>query len=326
MKVSIIVPIYNVDEIRLRRCLDTLVNQTLREIEIICVLDCPTDNSDHIVTEYALNDSRIVVVRNSKNYGVSYSRNRGLEIAKGEYIGFSDCDDYRDLRMYELLYQKAINDNADAVVSDTTVISEVGETEIDVFGNPTIDSIRKAIILPWIGENPHPLSHSCWNAIYRRDLICSEQICFKERSDILEEDVDFNLRFYLSAKKIAYVPKPLYTWWKHYASLSNREITNIAVKQLNQAKEMISSVQKHDYFHRGGQEAFHILISHNIRVYFPEYKRLNKEYMVVLHHVLWNVGFPPCGRYPNLKIISKKRVMLFLFIVKVKYFLPFVSV
>ena len=91
-KVSIIVPIYNAGKF-LEKCLDTLVNQTLKDIEIILVLDCPTDGSDRIAREYAEKDPRIRLIVNEQNLNIGLSRNEGLKIARGEYIGFSDHDD-----------------------------------------------------------------------------------------------------------------------------------------------------------------------------------------------------------------------------------------
>jgi len=92
-KVSIIVPIYNAGKF-LEKCLDTLVNQTLKDIEIILVLDCPTDGSDRIAREYAEKDPRIRLIVNEQNLNIGLSRNEGLKIARGEYIGFSDHDDW----------------------------------------------------------------------------------------------------------------------------------------------------------------------------------------------------------------------------------------
>ena len=89
-KVSIIVPIYNAGKF-LEKCLDTLVNQTLKDIEIILVLDCPTDGSDRIAREYAEKDPRIRLIVNEQNLNIGLSRNEGLKIARGEYIGFSIC-------------------------------------------------------------------------------------------------------------------------------------------------------------------------------------------------------------------------------------------
>ena len=116
-KVSIIVPIYNAGKF-LEKCLDTLVNQTLKDIEIILVLDCPTDGSDRIAREYAEKDPRIRLIVNEQNLNIGLSRNEGLKIARGEYIGFSDHDDWRELDMYEKLYQKAREDQADIAISN----------------------------------------------------------------------------------------------------------------------------------------------------------------------------------------------------------------
>lgn len=104
-KVSIIIPIYNAEK-HLKRCLDSLVNQTLKEIEIICVNDGSTDSSLDILNEYKEKDSRIVVI-SQKNGGESTARNSGYQIAKGEYIAFVDADDYVDLATYKECYDMA---------------------------------------------------------------------------------------------------------------------------------------------------------------------------------------------------------------------------
>ena len=111
IKVSIIVPVYNVEKY-LRQCLDSLINQTLQEIEIICVDDGSTDNSSNILSDYAQKDSRIIVHR-QENQGLANARNAGLKLANGEYIGFLDSDDFVDIDFFEKLYQAASSDNAD---------------------------------------------------------------------------------------------------------------------------------------------------------------------------------------------------------------------
>ena len=129
-KVSIIVPIYNAGEF-LGRCLDSLIHQTLKDIEIILVLDVPTDGSDKVAEMYADQDNRIKLVYNESNLHIGFSRNAGLKIASGEYVGFADHDDYCETDMFEKLYKKAKKDNADVVVSNFYVESE---TEKSFFG------------------------------------------------------------------------------------------------------------------------------------------------------------------------------------------------
>ena len=111
-KISIIIPVYNVEEY-LPKCLDSVINQTLKDIEIICINDCSTDNSLEILENYVKKDSRIIVLNQEKNQGQGAARNRGLQIASGEYVGFVDSDDWVENDYFEKLYNAAIKYNAD---------------------------------------------------------------------------------------------------------------------------------------------------------------------------------------------------------------------
>lgn len=115
IKVSIIVPAYNVEGY-IEDCLNSLINQTLKEIEIIVVNDESTDSTPKIIEKFAQKDSRIKVI-NQKNQGLSGARNSGLKIAQGEYIGFVDSDDYVDLDYFEKLYNTAKEYDADMTVA-----------------------------------------------------------------------------------------------------------------------------------------------------------------------------------------------------------------
>ena len=110
-KISIIVPVYNVEPY-LRQCLNSLVNQTLKDIEIICVNDGSPDDCLSILHEHAEKDNRIAVI-NQKNTGLSGARNSGLKVASGEYVMFVDSDDWVDVRICEELYNAALRENAD---------------------------------------------------------------------------------------------------------------------------------------------------------------------------------------------------------------------
>ena len=113
IKVSIILPIYNVEKY-LDRCVDSLLNQTLKDIEIIMVDDGSPDNCPQMCDEYAKKDRRVKVVH-KKNGGLGFARNSGLDIANGEYVAFVDSDDYVGLDMYKTLYDRAEVDKCDAV-------------------------------------------------------------------------------------------------------------------------------------------------------------------------------------------------------------------
>ena len=114
-KVSIVVPIYNVEKY-LRQCLDSIVNQTLKDIEIICVDDGSKDSSPEIIEEYVKKDSRVKVIT-KENSGYGNSMNRGFDMATGEYIGIVESDDYADPDMFEKLYDIAKKNDLDIVKS-----------------------------------------------------------------------------------------------------------------------------------------------------------------------------------------------------------------
>ena len=114
-KVSVIIPVYNVEKY-LHQCLDSVANQTLKDIEIICVNDCSKDNSLDILNEYAKKDSRIKIINFEENKGPGVARNAALDIAQGEYIMFLDPDDWYELNACETAYNQIVENNNDIVV------------------------------------------------------------------------------------------------------------------------------------------------------------------------------------------------------------------
>ena len=116
IKISIIIPVYNTEKY-LKKCLDSIINQTLKSLEIICIDDCSTDNSLNILKEYQLKDKRIKIIEQKENKGQGVARNLGLNIAEGEYIGFIDSDDWVDLNFFEKLYFAAKKYNSDVALA-----------------------------------------------------------------------------------------------------------------------------------------------------------------------------------------------------------------
>ena len=184
-KVSIIVPIYNAGKF-LEKCLDTLVNQTLKDIEIILVLDCPTDGSDRIAREYAEKDPRIRLIINEQNLNIGLSRNEGLKIARGEYIGFSDHDDWRELDMYEKLYQKAREDQADIAISNFDSIYPDRIIPHPYYPDcPNQEQLKQEIFSHLIGDwkkeqEWRPFTHwgYMWHILYKREILENHNIWF----------------------------------------------------------------------------------------------------------------------------------------------------
>jgi glycosyltransferase involved in cell wall biosynthesis len=127
--VSVIVPVYNVEPF-VRECLDTIVGQTLREIEILCVNDCSTDDSRSIVQEFEGGDPRIRLIDLPRNEGLSAARNAGMNEARGEFIAFVDSDDLIDPRLCELAYGAAASSAADLVIFDFAGFTTIGDLAV----------------------------------------------------------------------------------------------------------------------------------------------------------------------------------------------------
>lgn len=212
VKVSIILPVYNAYRY-IERCLNTLINQTLKEIEIIVVLDAPTDGTDEIVKKYARSDSRIIVIENKYSRHVGFARNQGINFAKGEYLGFSDHDDYRDLEMYEKLYEQAKSKDYDLLCSPYIIQNK---NNISIYKYPSnIDNIKNEICNSIIGRKSHddiiqfPNMH-IWNKIYKRSLIVENSIQFVDTRQYTAEDLLFLLEVVINSSKVGYVNLDLY--------------------------------------------------------------------------------------------------------------------
>lgn len=207
-KVSIVVPIYGVERY-LKNCVDSLIHQTLQDIEIILIDDGSPDKCGEIAEQYAKLDSRIKVIH-QKNGGLGPARNTGITAANGEYIGFVDSDDWTNKNMFERLYKTAIDTNADIVVSghcdwsDGKIIRTkrhplAGKTFTD---RAEIDEIRKNLYGRSVDDKEtDAFPMSVWIAIYKRTLITDNHLTFQ---NIISEDVIFNIFAYKCANKITF--------------------------------------------------------------------------------------------------------------------------
>lgn len=206
VKVSIIVPIYNVEKY-LDQCLSSIVNQTLKEIEIICVNDGSTDSSLKIIQEFAEKDSRIKII-NKKNSGYGHSMNIGFDAAIGEYIGIVESDDYADLDMFEHLYKEAKENHSDVVKSgyylyysvpkEKNIKVEIASSILcnrDICPVSSFKSKREQVDL-------FNIKPTIWSAIYRNDFIKENHIKFNETPGASYQDAGFNFKVLACAKKL----------------------------------------------------------------------------------------------------------------------------
>ena len=223
-KVSIIVPCYNVAPY-VARCLDSLINQTLCDIEIICIDDKSTDNTLEILCDYAKRDKRINVIAQERNCGVSVARNVGLDRAQSEYIGFVDPDDYVDLDFYEKLYHAACATDADIAKGEVSMTTVNGETF--PFG-PAFAKIK---------ENKAQFYYAFWSAIYRHTMLKHNNVCF-DKDLIIREDILFCIQAVYYANKIECVTGTKYNYVRVLNSLDS---TYLSKEKL---RSNISSISK----------------------------------------------------------------------------------
>lgn len=198
IKVSVLVPVYNVEKY-LAACLDSLVNQTLKEIEIICINDGSVDDSLNIISDYARNDGRIVVI-NKKNSGYGDSMNIGLKKAKGEYIAIVESDDFIELDACEKLYKLAKRYDADIVRANYYYHTDSGDEIHESIKEQTLEYPQS------IMDDSRILyeAPAIWSAIYRREFLKESHIEFLPTPGASYQDTGFNLKALCMAKRIVY--------------------------------------------------------------------------------------------------------------------------
>lgn len=205
VKVSIIVPIYNVENY-LEKCLDSLTGQSLNDIEILAVNDGSTDSSLKILENYASKDPRIVVL-DKENGGLSDARNYAFPYIHGEYVGFIDSDDYVDPKMYEVMYNRAIETSSDIVECNLHhTFDDYEDTEI---GRHIHD--KKELIM-----NGRSV---VWNKIYKTSWLLETGVRFPK--GLIYEDVNFYCKIVPFLNKIEYVEEPFVHYVQRGTSINN---------------------------------------------------------------------------------------------------------
>ena len=222
-KVSIIVPVYKVENY-LDECVQSLLGQTLEDIEIILVDDRSPDTCPERCDQYAAQDARVKVVHKPVNEGLGFTRNSGLEVAKGEYVAFTDSDDYEKSETYETLYRIAKEKECDVVyyrfigndntstgskVSYFSNASGVRELMLDMVGNPPKSARERDIQVS-----------SCLG-MYRRDIIMKNKCRFHSERELISEDLVFNLDVLFHSRKVAVTDFQFYYYRVNTNSLTH---------------------------------------------------------------------------------------------------------
>lgn len=230
-KVSVIVPIYGVEPY-IERCARSLFEQTLDDIEYLFIDDCSPDASfeilERIIEEYPLRRNQVQLIQNKQNYGVSHSRQLGLDKATGEYIIHCDPDDWVELNMYELLYNRAKETDADLVLCDFTSVSQNMNY---IYCSQAPKQLTSSSVIESISGHKQPILHgsTC------NKLLKSEWCKFANFPEDISycEDAYFWFQIFQNKLKIAYINKSLYYYRNNLKSLVNNNLKSKQILDLN---------------------------------------------------------------------------------------------
>lgn len=277
MKVSVIVPVYNVEKY-LRKCLDSLVNQTFSDYEVILVNDGSTDNSQNIIDEYASKYPCIKALKKD-NGGMSSARNVGLDVATGDYYAFVDSDDFVELDFLEKMYNKAIQEESDVVICDYYALNEEEKRMIKCHMNFSPEQKREYLLSP-------PM---VWSKLIKKDIL--KKVRFKE--GIYYEDLDICVRMIPFINRVSFVDEPLYDYYlQHSGSIMTQKTFNVHLLDIFSVLEDAKKALQVDYL----REIEYIYITHLLRtatLRFLDYPK-TKEYLIKINNTMENT-------FPNWK-------------------------
>ncbi len=241
--VSVIVPVYNVEKY-LGKCLDSIVNQTLKDLEIICVNDGSPDGSLKILKEYAAKDCRIKII-NKKNGGLSSARNAGLKHATGDYVGFVDSDDWIEPKTYEAAYLAVKNNNVEMVSWGANIVAEDGDSQTSemVIDSKRYHEIKLTGLHDWSYELYNKSTVTVWNKLFKLSLIKDKKIYFPE--GLLHEDNEFIAKYLIYCKKVCYLDKYYYNYLQRKDSIMGKEI----VEKNPNKKIVLAKIYKNIYLY-----------------------------------------------------------------------------
>ena len=333
-KVSVIVPVYNVEKY-LKQCLDSLINQTLNDIEIILLNDGSSDSSLNICNQYALKDNRIKVYSHS-NIGLGCTRNKGLSVANGEYLAFVDSDDYIALDGLEAMYIEAKKQCADIIQGEEIWFYDSNKKEHNRCELSNVDVIQ-------VDENnkvkfykdyyfSRVYSHNACDKLYRRKFVLKHNIKFGDNKKIFAEDNSFQLNALLFNPRIAFLHKKYY-WYRQQAQSimhqpkkdlvqrHGKMISNykklIEVNNLGEVERKVSSLVAIDVF---------TIEALNVKKCDGKYKEFSTELKKIPDNTDLLESIKDVFRRKSYKYIKQKKKRIFLFVISYLYMLKITNV
>lgn len=329
IKVSIIVPIYNVEQY-LHQCLDSIINQTLKDIEIICIDDGSSDNSGAIVDEYACKDSRIVAVH-KQNGGYGSAINKGIELAKGRFIGIVESDDWIAPEMYEILYNKAVETDSD-ITKGAIYYVEDSVNDIKKISKFVLQICDKNESFT-LKECPEIVAYfaSIWSAVYKRDFIMNNNIRMVE--DIRPyEDIPFMAEVYSHSKKTTLVKTPVYYYRKDAQNSSNNAVKRTIVNYVTQRARNREIFIKNNCWDKDVMEQYWRMAYWGCKDFFTKpNNKFRKEFYIKMQDLFQKTLEDKCEfKYlppeviPDIKRIIKLPYGIYIIIETIQKFTPYI--
>lgn len=250
--ISVIVPVYGAEEY-LEKCVRSILNQSYQNLEIILVDDQSPDHSGELCDELAKEDTRIKVIHREKNGGISAARNTGIDIAKGDYIGFSDCDDYMHHQNFEILHRLLVDHDVDIVVADYLEIEDNDNDHCDeeiVYDRINTERFSGVGCMEHLITALNTKTILPWNKLYRRKVFDAGH----RFPDGINGEDDFCIPHLLcEAEEVLYTDVSLYYWRKRPTSysrsfkLSRTSYVYVLEEREEFLKDKISDELKHRF-------------------------------------------------------------------------------
>ncbi|EOU1560128.1 glycosyltransferase [Clostridium perfringens] len=229
-KVSVIVPVYNTEKYIIK-CLNSLKNQTLRDIEVLIINDGTKDNSVNLINDFIKLDNRFKLI-NKNNGGLSSARNEGLKYVTSKWVSFIDSDDWVENNMLEVLFEIAEKSDSDMAVcgcrdifKDKQIVTSTNMKDEVIYINNAVDF--------FLSDKRQDIAIVVWNKIYKTEIINKYNIKFEPNNEVFSEDILFNLEYQLFCEKIASTKKVLYNYLIRDNSIMNSKIDNLIGKFYN---------------------------------------------------------------------------------------------
>lgn len=303
IKLSVIVPVYNVERY-IDKCLSSLINQTLTDIEIIIVNDGSPDNSQQIIDKYVKKYPKIVKSFIKENGGQGSARNFGLLKAKGEYIAYVDSDDWVEKYMFEEMYNLGIKENSDIVVCGNKVVSMTDEIlKIEpaiIYNNEVLDILFGKMAV--------------WNKIYKKELLLKNNINFREK--VWYEDIDFTAKMLFNSLKISFVDKPLYNYLLRPGSTMNNSNINRNLELLDAFDDLIKYFKKNKTYKKNYEKLeflclYHIYICGITRIINIDTKMKNKKVIINKYYTYINKNFKDFKSNKYIRYLDRNKKIIY---------------